>query len=71
MIAAMAPSTSTVESFWKMILENNVTLIVQLCPEIENNKVRIIEIELQINRRCVLSTMSRRMRVQNHLISGK
>lgn len=41
-IAAMAPSTSTVEAFWKMILENNVTLIIQLCPEIEQNKVRNI-----------------------------
>ena len=35
----MAPTASTCESFWQMAVENNVTLIVMLCPEEEREKV--------------------------------
>lgn len=35
----MAPTKSTAESFWRMALENNVSLIIILCPEIEGDKV--------------------------------
>lgn len=38
-IATSAPMNNTVESFWEMILENNVQLIMMLCPETENGKV--------------------------------
>ena len=34
----MAPTSSTAESFWRMILENDVTLITILCPEEEGGK---------------------------------
>jgi protein tyrosine phosphatase len=35
----MAPLSSTCESFWQMIIENKVTLIIMLCPEEEREKV--------------------------------
>lgn len=38
-IAAMAPKDETVEAFWQMVLENNVSLIVMLCQIEENSKV--------------------------------
>jgi protein tyrosine phosphatase len=39
MIAAMAPNEVTIDTFWQMIFECNVTLIIMLCPLEENNKV--------------------------------
>jgi protein tyrosine phosphatase len=39
----MAPSSHTVESFWQMILENNVSLVIMLCPETENDKEMCIK----------------------------
>lgn len=39
----MAPSSHTVESFWKMMLENNVTLAIMLCPEMEKEKEMCIK----------------------------
>ena len=42
-IAAMAPSTHTVESFWQMMLENNVSLAIMLCPETEKEKEMCIK----------------------------
>ena len=38
-IAAMAPTNATVDNFWHMIIENNVSLVIDLCPEYEGSKV--------------------------------
>jgi protein tyrosine phosphatase len=35
----MAPTGFLAEDFWRMIIENNVKLVVTLCPEVENGKV--------------------------------
>ena len=32
---------STCESFWRMVQENEVSLIIALCPEEEQNKVKL------------------------------
>ena len=45
-IAATAPLQSTAESFWQMILENKVTLVLMLCRDVENDKVRYKQILL-------------------------
>lgn len=37
-IAAMAPTAVTVDTLWKLIYQHNVSLVVMLCPEEENNK---------------------------------
>jgi protein-tyrosine phosphatase len=34
----MAPKENTIEDFWQMIVENNVQLVIMLCPDIENGK---------------------------------
>ncbi|CAB3409402.1 unnamed protein product [Caenorhabditis bovis] len=39
-IAAQAPLSSTLDEWWKMIDEHNVSMIVILCKLIENNKVK-------------------------------
>ena len=42
---------STARNFWKMIDDRNVTAIVMLCPEDENNEVFIVYL-------CLLYTVS-------------
>ncbi|TNV79490.1 hypothetical protein FGO68_gene17336 [Halteria grandinella] len=37
-IAAMAPTINTVDSLWKLIVEQRISLIIQLCPDEENGK---------------------------------
>ena len=44
----MAPNSNTVDSYWRMIWQNNVSLIVQLCPEEEGGKVIIILIGITL-----------------------
>ena len=34
----MAPSLNTAEAFWKIVIQNKVNLIIQLCPDEENDK---------------------------------
>jgi len=35
LIASMAPTPNNIENFWKIVAQNKVSLIVQLCPEEE------------------------------------
>jgi hypothetical protein len=37
----MAPLATTVQNMWQMIMENNVSLIIMLCPEMEGDKVNL------------------------------
>ena len=44
---------STCESFWRMVQENEVSLIIALCPEEEQNKVKLFKLLIKtLNRTC-------------------
>ncbi len=58
LIAAMAPTEDTVDNFWQMIYENQVSLIVMLCPDIEHGKVKLFTILMISSRTCLLDTMT-------------
>ena len=38
MIAAMAPTEKTVCKFWQMVWQNDINLIIMLCPFIKDEK---------------------------------
>jgi protein tyrosine phosphatase len=39
-IATQGPLAETVDHFWQMILENNVTMIVSTCKTVENGRAK-------------------------------
>lgn len=58
----MAPTLTTVDSYWKVVFQNNASLIVQLCPEEENNKVSFFYLHIVCDRKCAAITMSRHLK---------